>query len=84
MKSRGTSELDMSTLDWSELGECRSLVLPRLAARDVGSRCERWGGLPRYVLEKTIDDDEWAVPAFEFAILRLPPAGVSFLGDRRF
>jgi hypothetical protein len=60
----------MSIWDLSELEECRSLVYPSMAACDVRSRYGRWGGLPRYVLEKTSDDDQRAVPAFEFAILR--------------
>lgn len=51
----------MSIWDWAELEECRSLVFPSLAACDVRSRYERWGGLPRYVLEKTSDIDQRAL-----------------------
>jgi hypothetical protein len=36
--------------------------LPEVAACDVRSRCERWGGLPRCVLEKTSDEDQRALP----------------------
>jgi hypothetical protein len=51
----------MSIWDLSELEECRSLVYPSMAACDVRSRYGRWGGLPRYVLEKTSDDDQRAL-----------------------
>jgi hypothetical protein len=72
VKSKGTSELYMSIWDWSELEECRSLIYPSMAACDVRSRYERWGGLPRYVLEKTSDDDQRALSrAIDKASMRL-------------
>jgi hypothetical protein len=61
VKSRGRAEYYMSIWDWAELEECRSLVFPSLAACDVRSRYEQWGGLPRYVLEKTSYIDQQAL-----------------------
>lgn len=42
----------MSVWSWTELEECRRFVFPSLPSTDVRSRYERWGGLPRYVLQK--------------------------------
>jgi hypothetical protein len=42
----------MSVWSWTELEDCRRFVFPSLPSTDVRSRYGRWGGLPRYVLEK--------------------------------
>ena len=57
LKIKGFSNYFMSTWSLDELEECRGLLYPDMEASEVEERYDRWGGLPRYVLEK-IDDDE--------------------------
>ena len=58
LKIKGFSEYFMSTWSLDELEECRRLLYPDMKANDVEERYDRWGGLPRYVLEKINDSEQ--------------------------
>eukprot|EP00243_Klebsormidium_subtile_P007518 TRINITY_DN334_c0_g2_i7.p1 TRINITY_DN334_c0_g2~~TRINITY_DN334_c0_g2_i7.p1 ORF type:complete len:819 (-),score=169.67 TRINITY_DN334_c0_g2_i7:435-2891(-) len=55
-KSVGYRHRYMDVWSWEEVDECREGVFPDLDPDEVKARYDRWGGIPRYVLEK-VDSD---------------------------
>eukprot|EP00891_Asterochloris_glomerata_P005125 jgi/Astpho2/5125/Aster-06336 len=52
IKRRGFDHLYMPVWTLEELETCMSAMYPGMQVADVRSRFDRWGGIPRFVLEK--------------------------------
>ena len=63
LKVAGSEDYYMSTWSLDELEECRRRLYPDMKASDVRERYERWGGLPRYVLERLTPSAQSKLPA---------------------
>ncbi|GIL53778.1 hypothetical protein Vafri_9363 [Volvox africanus] len=55
LKFPGTKTLYMPFWTRSEIHKCRKRLYPNLGKQTVNSLLEKWGNIPRYVLEKAMD-----------------------------
>jgi hypothetical protein len=58
IKRRGYAKYHMDVWSFQELQQCRDLMYPEMELSGVKGRWDIWGGVPRYVLDKVLEEDQ--------------------------